>query len=425
MQNTLALNSGLLMINLYDRSTYGRKHGFVYLRVVAMAFFFLSLYAMYYVIANIVSQANSAIMAFSDGDLASMVKAFSSFKIEGAFGVVVDLLRNLGALVIPLYFIATVTYVLNLNRGDIMKSIRVAATMAFVLAVVEYFIYTIILGVVYVLVASMMESVKEFYTGFPEGLQAAVDAAIAVLQGHFNLPFENMEEALMIAQNYISNQVSLILFRNMPTFNIFIDQLLCLLLCLFFCYTPKWAKTKGRLIFYRSLGAIPIMYIITAFTLNGLAQSGVMEPIVELLCVFPSKKLPQFIFIGCIVACNRFFPARSLRTESGMTVVYRNKKEYRASPLAFETHAAEKKRTLVSAIYLGVSLLLLCGIDLCLSFLPFAAKWGLGKSYYAVFCIPFLFFTDVRRPTRKIFYTLFSVFYALGMVAVVAIYMFV
>ena len=107
------------MINLYDRSTYGRKHGFVYLRVVAMAFFFLSLYAMYYVIANIVSQANSAIMAFSDGDLASMVKAFSSFKIEGAFGVVVDLLRNLGALVIPLYFIATVTYVLNLNRATL------------------------------------------------------------------------------------------------------------------------------------------------------------------------------------------------------------------------------------------------------------------------------------------------------------------
>ena len=59
-----------------------------------------------------------------------------------------------------------------------------------------------------------------------------------------------------------------------------------------------------------------------------------------------------------------------------------------------------------------------------MGFLPFAAKWGLGKSYYAVFCIPFLFFFDGRKPVAKRDYTIFSWIYFAVIAVVILIYLF-
>ena len=100
------------------------------------------------------------------------------------------------------------------------------------------------------------------------------------------------------------------------------------------------------------------------------------------------------------------------------------KSKYSATPLVFETPEKAKSRALHAAIFLSVCLAVLSLADFGLSFLPYAAKWGLGKSYFAVFCIPFLFFYDDRKPTLKRDYTIYSVVYFIVLVYIVFIYLF-
>ena len=107
-----------------------------------------------------------------------------------------------------------------------------------------------------------------------------------------------------------------------------------------------------------------------------------------------------------------------------MKYTYIRDKKYRATPLVAETPAAAKKRSLQAAVFLSVCLVLLSAIDYFFGYLPYAVNWGFGKSYYMVFCIPFLFFFDDRKPTLKKDFSVFSLLYFAVIVVVVLIYLF-
>lgn len=408
-------------MNIHETLAYGKRGGFVFLRYVSIIFFFISQVATYLVILNALTQAANALGALQSRDVVGVITALVSFKIAGPLGTVVQIMRNMGSLVIPLYFVATISFVLNLNRGGIGKITRRTALIATLLFFAELAIYAIILGGVALLVDSLFLVVVEQYSD----VVGIADKVIAMFHaGTGSIPFENASEAIAYAQELVTERVTLVMFNNLPSFNIFLDQLLCLLMCIFFCFHPKWANTKTKRILFRTLGVLPISYIIAAFILNGLMRSGVIAPNLMLIGLFPAKHLPHFLFIGCILFCHRFQDVRGAKMGIGFDFVPSSRKIYRSTPPAFETAAAAKRRSLQTAVFLSVCLFLLSAADFVLGYLPFAAKWGLGKSYYAVFCIPFFFFFDGRKPVAKKDYTVFSLIYLAVIVVVVVIYLF-
>ncbi len=408
-------------MDLHETLAYGRRGGFVYLRYVSVIFFFLSQFATYFVILNVLTQASNALNALQSRDIVGVVTSLVSFRLEGPSGTVVGIMRNLGCLVIPLYFIATISFVLNFNRGEIGKITRRTAVIAILLSFAELMAYVVLLGVVTVLAESLFALVAEQYSD----IVGIVDQIIKAFNAEAELiPFESASAALAFAEKFVTERLTLTLLNNMPSFNIFLDQLLCLLLCVFFCFRPKWANTGAKRALFRALGVLPTAYIVAAFVFNGLMHSGVLSPSLTLMSLFPAKRLPHFLFIGCILYCNRSQLVRGAKREIGFGSVPSTQKIYRSVPPVFETAETAKRRSLQTAVFLSVCLLLLSAVDFLLGGLPFAAKWGLGKSYYAVFCIPFLFFFDERKPVAKRNYTVFSLVYFAVIVVVVLIYLF-
>lgn len=409
-------------MSIYETFVYGKRKGFVYLRYVAMVFFFLSQLATYFVILNALQQAGNALNAMEAGDVAGAVAAFSALHIPGAFGVLIDIMRNLGALVVPLYFVATVSFVLNLNRAEIGRFTRRTAILSILLFFAELVVYSILIGFVTLLVIQLFSFIEEAMGGYAEIIDLVNKLIAAVNSEGQLLPADSVAGLLEIAEDFLTDQIIIVLLKNMPSFNLFLDQLLCLLMCIIFCTRPKWANTRTKLALFRSLGAIPIAYILAIFIVNGLTRSGVIMPGVLVLCLFPARHLPPFLFIGCILLCNRFYPVRTLRVEKGLHTLALRKKTY--STRSFESVRSAKRRALETAVFLSGCLLLLCALDYLLGTFSFAGKWGLGKFYYAALCIPFLFLFDDRKPTSRRQYSVFSAIYLLVIVVIVLIYLF-
>lgn len=405
-------------MSICESLVYGRRRGFVYLRYVAMVFFFLSQIATYFVILQVLQQTSNAITALDQLDVVGIITAVTSFRIPGKFGTFIGVLQSLGALVVPLYFIATVSFVLNLNKREIGKVVRRTAWMALLLAAAEFMVYTILVGFVMVLVSALFSDIAA-----EENIVLLIEKILQTLNAQATLPVQSASELLAYAENFTATQVSLIVLRNMPSFNIFLDELLCLLLCLFFCMRPKRMAGRLKLALYRALGVLPILFIGAAFAIHGLTQMGVIQPNLTLLSILPAKKLPQFLFMGCILYQNHMDPVRELRLAEGLRPAFRCKKEFRAGILFAEGKVQARRRALRSAVFLSVCLLLVCAADLCCSFLPSAAKWGMGKSYFAALCIPFLFFFDDRKPTRKKDYSIFLAVYMAVIAVIVLIYL--
>lgn len=408
-------------MSICETLVYGKRHTFVYLRYVAMAFLFLSQLATSYVVFNVLEHVGNALNALETQDVLSVITNLSSFRLSGTFGTVIEIMRNLGALVIPLYFIATISFVLDLNRGGIGKVILRTAVIAAALFVVEMIVYFFLVGLVTLLVLDAFA----YITGSAEQVMGLLNKIIETLNAKTNiLPVGNLEEAIAFAEDFAIMKLSFALLRNMPSFNIFLDLLLCLLMVLFFCCRPKWINTKVKLVVYRSMGLLPIAYIITTFIINGLVRMGTTMPDIMVMCFFPARSILHFFFIGCILLLHRMQPVFTMRLEKGLLPTHVRRKEYRMWPFPYETAAVAKKRALGAAIFLSVCILLLAGIDLSMSFLSFAPKWGFGKFYYAVFCIPFLFLYDDRKPTKKRDYLLFSIVYPIVITVIVLLYVF-
>ncbi len=409
-------------MTLNESLLYGKRHSFVFLRYIAMFFFFMTLLASYFVIANALTQANKLLDSIGSVDMLGILQALTSFKLEGQFGVLIDTIRSLGAVVIPLYFVATVTLALNLDRGRMGKTIRRVAILTLVMFFAEFLIYTAIAGVIMVLIQELFKMISSQYGDIAE----AVNQILVALDIHpESIPVGDTAQMLAAVQELISTKLVVLLLKNIPSFNIFLDQLLCLLMCLFFCTRPRWVNTKWKLVLFRSLGALPILYVIATFVLNGLMRSGVMFPKILIMCLFPSKALPHYVFITGIILAFRRHARRPLPYEEECRFSPDGRKWFRPTTLIYENLEEVNARALDTSKYLSLWLLFLSGVDFLLGAMPFASDWGLGKSYYALFAIPFLFFFDANKPVLKKEYNGFSLMYLFVMLLIVLIYLFV
>ncbi len=407
----MGINEGLL---------YGKKQSFVFLRYVATFFFALTLIASYFVILNALNQATKLLSAIDKVDVFSILDALSSFKLQGQFGAFIESLKNMGAIVIPLYFVAIVTFVLNLNRDAMGKTICRLAIFAILMFVVELVIYSLITGMISLLVIQLFNVISTQYADIAEAVNQALN-----LLGIKSIPTENTQVMLEAARDLVTNKLIILFLKNIPSFNVFLDQLLCLLMCMFFCTRPKWANNKLKLTAFRMLGLLPVAYVITTFVLNGLIREGAMPPRIILLCLFPTKALPHYIFIASIIAAFHRHKRRPLPYEGSVRFSPDGKKWFRPTTLIYETVEEANTRSLDTATYLSIWLLFLAGIDFFLGSMSFASNWGFGKSYYALFAIPFLFFFDANKPVAKKEYNVFSVMYLFTIFLIALIYLFV
>lgn len=401
----------------YTAYKFGYRCGFVSLRYIAAAFFFLSQVATYITVEHYLNVANNLLTDVTQEnlDIIAIYLHASEFRIEGDWGVFLQMVRSLGNLVIPLYFVATVSFVLNLNRrATVDITLRNA-----LLAIVFYAIELVVLLAAAMLAALLTMGLCEVLSQHFPNLTEALNEILKYLDiGIYGM---TLSDASSVSEAATSVVMSYLLAR-FPSFNTFLDLFLCLTLCTFLVYRPKWVDSERKLIFYRSLAIFPAIYIVGAFLLNGLSRNGVLYLDYTVLMMMPARRPLFYAFFACILVCHRMQSKPPMRVWEGLSPIPEGKKPVFGNPAVLETRAAAKKRALGASVFLSVCLLLLCAVDFIFSYMPYGAGWGLGKSYFAVFCIPFLFFFDDRKPVTKRSYTVFMIVYMVLILIIVILY---
>ena len=402
---------------------YGRRYGYVTLRYIATIFFFISQVATFITISRYLD-VGARILADVMNPLSiqeliiNLYDDFSALKITGPWGVALTVMRACGNLVIPLYFVSIISFVLNLNRDSVGDLTMRNALLAILFFVIEIFVLVFAMFLVSFIVLMIFNLLS---TNFPDvavlveqlnGILSAIDLQI------YGANVSDLRSIQMVLQ-YMAIAY---LFEKFPSFNVFIDMFLCLTTCLFLCFQPKWANTRKKLLAFRLLSLLPIGYVAASFVLNGLIHSGIVEVVVEVRMALPMRSILYYFFLALIILCHRMLERPPMRVEQGMRIVKDPKSKVYGNVASLESRADGRRRALFMAAFLSIGLVLLCVADLAFSFTSFGADWGLGKSYYAAFCVPFLFFYDAERPVEKKKCAVFSVAYFLVIVAVIAMY---
>lgn len=409
-------------MDLYERAKYGMRHSFVLLRYIATVFLALSLFGNFLLVYHYVDAAVGFLPILQSGTLTEIAGGVFSFSL-GESGTFINFLRSLGSISYPLYFLGVVSFIFHLDRSRINgETVRTA-----IMAIVFYFVETLLI-VFALLIATLLLGILffTFKERLPELIPAIdIPALIDGILGNFHIEYhgtvlDSFETLWSTLEYEADNRLLNYMWVNMPSVNTFLDLLLCLFMTIFLVERPKFANTKGKLIAFRCMALLPIGYLVAAFVLHGLMRQNLIFPDVGVLALFPAKSLLHFVFFGCILFAFRLHPLPKLSVWEGL-IPLEHKSKYFTTGVV-EAPSLARRRALHTAVTLGAALLILSGIDLCFSFLPFAAKWGLGRSYYAAFAVPFLFFFDARRPVAKRTYRIFSVFYALVLFSMAALY---
>ncbi len=410
-------------MNAFIAYKFGRRYGYVTLRYIATIFFFISQLATFITVSHYIDVATRILgdvtAPVGIGELiVDLYHDFSLLKITGSWGVVLAVMRACGSLVIPLYFVSIISFVLNLNRDSCGNLTMRNAFLAFVFFLLEIFVLVIVMFLVSFIVTLLFNLLSAEYptvTGLLDKLNGILSAIDVEIHG------ANISE-LGSVQTLLWYLAVGFLFERFPSFNVFLDMFLCLTTCFFLCMRPKWANTRGKLLVFRLFGLLPVGYIIASFVLNGLIHSGLLEVVVEVRMALPVRSILYYFFLALIIICHRMSERPPMRIAEGMQVVHSVKSKMYGNVASLESRADGRRRSLFMATFLSVGLALLCAADFTFSFTSFGVKWGLGKSYYAVFAAPFLFFFDAEKPVAKKRCSVFSAFYFFVIFVVVAMY---
>lgn len=396
---------------------FAHRHGVVSLRYVAAIFFLLSQLATFFVIAHYLEVAD-LILQDTNNDVIDLFAVYTHakmFRIEGGWGTFLNVMRSLGSLVIPLYFVATVSFVLNLKNDSLGELTARNALIAIIFFLVETIVIAFAIVLLSVLIMGVCFHLSQQFPNLYTILSDLFKRMDIEVYGESLSQFGDPSEAAQyILISYILTKI--------PSLNIFIDLFLCLSICIFVTVRPKWANRKWKLRLFRAGALLPIGYVISAFLINGLSHSGYIWSDSSLLTMIPARTLPVYLFFGCIILCHRMQAKPPMRVWENLTVLPRGDRKILGDTAVLETRREAHLRALRMAIFLSVCLFLISMIDLCFHFTDFGAKWGLGKSYYAACGIPFLFFFDDRKPVKRKYYTIFSVLYFLLICVIVVLY---
>ena len=402
---------------------FGRRYGYVTLRYIAALLFFISQLATFITVSRYLDVAERVLEDVTDplsvqALIIDLSYDFSLLKITGPWGIALAVMRACGSLVVPLYFVSVISFVLNLNRNSCGTLTVRNAFLAFVFFILEIFILAIamilvsfIVALLYALLSAEFPNAAELV----EQLNKILGALDIRIHGTSISDIGSVSEILQfLAIGYV--------FEKFPSFNVFLDMFLCLATCFFLCLRPKWANTRKKLLAFRLLGLLPVGYVAASFVLNGLIHTGILTVSAEVRMALPVRSILYYFFLALIICCYHMTERPPMRVEEGMRVVQYRKSKMYGNFASLESRADARRRSLFMAEFLSVGLVLLCAADLTFFFTPFGAKWGLGKSFCAVFSVPFLFFFDAQKPVAKKRCTVFSAVYFLVILAVVAMY---
>ncbi len=282
----------------------------------------------------------------------SQIALFVQLKIEFSAGFgqyegvldALDFVKDLGRISMPLLLIAMTSSIVGKRDREIPKAViqNAAFTLIF---------YGAELLVIAFYIIPTVNDLIENYTGI-------------------------ITDSSSIVTEYLGEFASI---------NIFIDLFLCSSIYFFLCYEPRFKGKK--LIAFRCLASVPIIYILVCFVINGLAKSKIIFLNVYVGALLPHKKIVVYFFFGCILIYNR------LRSR-----IY--EKRNRLSERTYEQYRESNRGALNYSLVLSILLGLLSLIDFAFSFIPGITDWGIGKSTFMFLGIPFLLLFDNRRKPK-------------------------
>ena len=175
------------------------------------------------------------------------------------YGVARETLSSFGAMMMPLLLIATFATILNGSKS--FKSMLTIYGGASVL----------------------------FYVVFILAHERYIGNSVAAVLG------TDHASAIQIIDSILTNSTA----TGYVAFNIFIDLFLCTLLAFFLLYTPKKVFVGKKLIWFRLMAALPILYEIASFTLKLLTAYGVIVLTPYLFPLLTTK--PPMTFLVFVV----------------------------------------------------------------------------------------------------------------------------
>ncbi|MCR5505527.1 MAG: hypothetical protein K6F07_00825 [Bacilli bacterium] len=184
--------------------------------------------------------------------------------------------------------------------------------------------------------------------------------------------------------------------------NVFIDLFLFALMHFFLNYRPKKPIFAGKkVILFRLLVLLPILYEAAGVVLKGLAANNVIN--IPILCMplFPTK--PPLMFVAFFVIALIFRHREKHYLNKGCTVEQ------------YEEYLKTNKSSLFFSIQVSTIITIAAIIDIVLLFLFIAfsggkensaairlsLSWGIGESVSAVFLVPLIMLYSYNRKFKK------------------------
>lgn len=171
------------------------------------------------------------------------------------------------------------------------------------------------------------------------------------------------------------------LIANTANLNTFIDVFICTCFAFFVLYKPNFKKEKSIVIF-RSMSALPIIYILASVTLSGFYSLGYITYPIEVGALLIHRSYTCFLFFIIIILYLKYKDMK-------------NKNDTRRSEYIEYTNS---NRGLMEFNFTIVFLILiLCVLDYFLSFIPNISFFNIGNSYHILIGLPVLLLFNSNR----------------------------
>ena len=189
-----------------------------------------------------------------------------------------------------------------------------------------------------------------------------------------------------------------ILIEKHGSFNVFIDLLLCTLMSFFLEYKPKKKFQGKKLIYFRLMVLIPVIYELSMVTLKELNGYEFILPIFFLPFLPTKPPLMIFLFFG-IIFFMKIMKKRAYK--KGMSVSDYNKYLNSNGHSLMFSISVSIGLFLVSLIDF-VCLIILFAVDLPTNFIYFLKIIGIGQSFGVFFAIPIVMLYSYTKKPKDI-----------------------
>ena len=199
----------------------------------------------------------ASIFLASIGNINEILETGNTFN----YSLISDIFGYIGQLAIPFFLLANFALILT-SQENIKKLVIFHASLALLIYLTFILLY------------------ERYYVGIITHIFSSY----------------TIEEAKLIADSFIRHY-----FTKYLSINVFMDLLMCSLLYLFFIYKPKKIK-KEKLIYYRLLVLIPILYELASWLIKGLSLGASLFTLpIEIIPLLTNKPIVTFFAFFAIL----------------------------------------------------------------------------------------------------------------------------